>query len=171
MKNNIIGIVPNKNEKKIKEGIKLNRNLVHNCEFALIDYHNLLLKTSLENELYDLIIFYNIVENTNNNICVASYEIRNKFDTLFLIPFNPAGEIMHNRDVILEKLYLKTLLESNINGIVLTDSTDESFLMNIVRDMIAGKEEYSKIKHKIKDQRDFLVYKPDFTEQGYKDQI
>lgn len=163
----LIGIIPYNNENKIKRGIKLNRGLVPNCDFYLIDYHNLLLKVQNNAEMPDILMVYNVAQDTNNNICVAAYEIRQKYNTLFLISFNTLEERLHNKNVEMKKLYVDKLKESDINGIVITSSTEESFLLNIIRDMIDGKELYLNKKCKIESQKDFLVHDPGNTQVGF----
>ncbi|MBU0929816.1 MAG: hypothetical protein KJ623_01980 [Nanoarchaeota archaeon] len=166
-KRTLVGIVPHNNREKIKRGINSNKNLVPNCYFSLIDYYNLLLQVSNKKNDYNMIIFYKISNNTHENICVASYEIRQNYDnTLFIVSFNPLEEKIHKKNVEMEKMYIDKLFESDINGIVLTSSTDEAFLLNIIRDMTAAPEIYLKGKYKIETQKDFLVYDPGHTEVG-----
>ncbi|MBS3155106.1 hypothetical protein J4404_01265 [Candidatus Woesearchaeota archaeon] len=163
----IVGIIPDNNENKIKKGIKLYRDLVPECDFSMIDYHNLLIKVAQNQNIFDIILTYKIFENTHNNICVAAYETRLKYNTLFLIAFNPIERELHNRNIEMEKMYLNTLLKSDMQGIVLTSSTEESFLLNIMRDMIDGKELYLNRKYKVESQKDFLVHDPGNTQIGF----
>lgn len=166
MKRNI-GIIPNKNENKVLKGIRLNREEFPDFDFQFVSYQKLF-EYIKSNEFFDLLLFYNLVQDTHNNICVASYELREKFDTPLLISFNKVQEEIKGRFVNEERFYLEKLLKSDINGIITTSSTDELFLFTLMKDIIAGKEEYSKIKRKVESQKDFLVFKPDYTEIGYR---
>ncbi len=173
MKRINIAIIPNKNLNSITQSMGLNKDLLpRSSDFHSIDYHNLIIKNNLKEDMFDIIVDYKIAEDTSKNICTVSYEIKRNFpDTLFLASFNEANARHKGRDADLEKVYIDNLLDNDIGfmkGIVVTPSIDHIFIFSILRDMVSAPEMYKKVRKVIRSQADFLFYKPDYTDMGYR---
>lgn len=156
---------------RLMNRINANRNLVPDCSFRLIDYSHLLYNISIRSCDYNIIVAYEVMDklhSTHNNICVTLYEARkNGLDTIFIVSFDEILSRYRKRDIEIEKLYVEKLEESKIPGIIFTTSTEESFLLNIIRDVLGDPKAYKNKHLRIESQRDFLVYRPGETQMSY----
>lgn len=192
-----VAIIPAKHDfnsqdfEELKRAILPNKNLVPDGRFTPINYFSLM-KNIAQGLNYDVVIARRLedkVDQTIYNICVAAYDLRHTYkrDTVIVITYNEYVErtklemfektekdkqkIDMRRDKFeRRKKYIDLLFddEGPVNGIILTKATDESFLMNIIRDIMGDRSVYLNGKFRINDQRGFLVYPPDHTVAGVR---
>lgn len=162
---NLIELDPVKDSKKIeKSNEKLIRYSKGNPDFSfslIENYYSLQESIRRGDPLFDIIIarrMMDIICPSANNICVAAYDARNRFEereeylrkgTVWIISFNEALEETKMIDIPAQKAYIDMLRKQgeghcnpDIGGIVLTECTDRDFLMEIAREILDNRGAY-----------------------------
>ncbi len=129
---------------------------------------------------YDVVICSRMKDHSDprrNNIITAAYELRNRLglDTVFVVSFNALLAEVRGLDPKVEERYISILVEhgqdpqkSGIHGIIYTTSTDPTFLVSIVADVLDNPGTYLAIEqvHRIETQAHFLNHPPGHTQYG-----
>jgi hypothetical protein len=203
--NGRIGIIhltefdPGKDQEKIsatRERIKGYGKEYPGASFSFIETYRFLLESIRNGDpLFDVIIAARMMDRnlpSINNICVAAYDSRSRFDsrdeylekgTVFVISSNDVMQGMKGIDVNAQREYLDMLknqekehYDPDIGGMILTASTERTFLVEVAFDVLCNRRPYmeyrnpgdrSRIKT-VESQEDFINYPPGQTRMGYR---